>query len=76
MNQHMVRENGGTLFLLLPEVWVRDGQAFTVFRDYGCQTSRKARTGKGTDSQVTIKVAGACGRNIDACDHNDNRDLT
>ena len=45
-------------------------------RDYGCQTSRKTRTGKGTESQVTIKVAGACGRNIDACDHNDNRDLT
>ena len=55
-------------------------QAFTVLLEapemYGCQTSRKARTGKGTESQVTIKVAEACGRNIDACDHNDNRDLT
>ena len=45
-------------------------------REYGCQTSRKARTGKGTESQVTIKVAGACGRNVDVSDHNDNRDLT
>ena len=45
-------------------------------RDYGCQTSRKTRAGKGTESQVTIKVAGACGRNVDVCDHNDNRDLT
>ena len=55
-------------------------QAFTVLvegsRDYGCQKSRKTRTGKGTESQVTIKVAGACGRNVEACDHNDNRDLT
>ena len=39
-------------------------------------TSRKARTGKGTESQVTIKVAEACGRNVDVCDHNDNHDLT
>ena len=45
-------------------------------RDYGCQTSSKTRAGKGTESQVTIKVAGACGRNVDVCDHNDNRDLT
>ena len=34
-------------------------------RDYGCQRSR---TGKGTESQVTIKVVGACGRNVDVCD--------
>ena len=43
---------------------------------YGCQTSRKTRAGKGTESQVTIKVAGACGRNVDTCDTDANRDLT
>ena len=40
------------------------------------QTPRETRAGKGTESQVTVKVAGACGRNVDACDHNDNRDVT
>ena len=34
---------------------------------------KKSENGKGY--RVTIKVAGACGRSIDACDHNDNRDM-
>ena len=53
-------------------------QAFTVLVEAPeiMATSRKARMGKGTQSQVTIKVAGVCGRNVDVCDRNDNRDLT
>ena len=43
--------------------------------DHGCQTSRKERAWKGTESQVTIEVAGACGRNVDTCDTDANRDL-
>ena len=40
------------------------------------QTSRKTRAGKGTESHVTFEVAGACGRNVDTCDTDANRDLT
>ena len=45
-------------------------QAFTVLVEApeinGCQTSREERAWKGTESQFTIEVAGACGRNVDA----------
>ena len=42
----------------------------------GCQTSREEGTRKSAESQVTIKVAGACDRNVDTCDITTNRDLT
>ena len=32
--------------------------------------------GKGYRESSHIKVAGACGRYVDVCDHNDKRDLT
>ena len=55
-------------------------QAFTVLVEapeiMAARRQKETRAGKGTESEVTIKVAGACGRNTDACDHNDNRDLT
>ena len=55
-------------------------QAFTVSVEapeiMAAGRQEKSRTGKGTESQVTIKVAGGCGRYVDACDPNDNRDLT
>ena len=54
--------------------------AFTVLVEapeiVAARRQEKSRAGMGTESQVTIKVAGACGRNVDAYDHNDNRDLT
>ena len=38
---------------------------------------KKGENVKGyRESQVTIEVAGACERNVDACDTNANRDLT
>ena len=55
-------------------------QAFTVLVEapeiMAARRHEMRERGKGTESQVTIEVAGACGRNIDACDHNNNRDLT
>ena len=54
-------------------------QAFTLLveaPEIMAAIRQEKRAGKGTESQVTIKVAGACGRNVDACRHNDNRDVT
>ena len=47
-----------------------------VFGIMAARRQEKERTRKGTESQVTIEVVGACGRNVDACDTNANRDLT
>ena len=54
-------------------------QAFTVLveaPEIMAARRQEKRERERVQSQVTIKVAGACGRNVDACDHNDNRDLT
>ena len=55
-------------------------QAFTVLVEapeiMAARRQEKRERKKGTESQVTIKVAGVCGRNVDAYDYNDNRDLT
>ena len=55
-------------------------QAFTVSVEapeiMAARRQEKRERERGTESQVTIKVAGACGRNVHVCDHNDNRDLT
>ena len=55
-------------------------QAFTVLVEApeitAARRQERRERAKSTESQVTIKVAGACGRNVDTCDTKANCDLT
>ena len=55
-------------------------QAFTVLVEapeiMAARRQEKRERERVARVKSPSKVAGACGRNVDACDHNDNRDLT
>ena len=54
-------------------------QTFTVLVEapeiMAARGQEKKERERGAESQVTIEVAGACGRKVDACDINANSDL-